>query len=285
VTESEIVEEFEYQGSYLYLLEALHAHLRPRTYVEIGVSTGRSITLVQPETRAIGIDPAPRIERGLTRATEIFAETSDRFFDRDDLGAILGRNSIELGFIDGMHQFEFAFRDFRNLERLSENASVILIHDCLPPNALAAAREPRSNVWAGDVWKLLVCLRDNRPDLAVHVVTAGPTGLGIVTNLDPSNRVLWENEQQCLDTYLPLTYDMLLERADVDLDLVPNTWDAVKNVIPAHPYQLRDPSADSTKRYPRTVSGQRRRARVWFSGTRIAELLRRVRDRSARVTQ
>jgi hypothetical protein len=32
--------------------------------------------------------------------------------------ALLGGLPVELGFIDGMHLFEFALRDFMNLERL-----------------------------------------------------------------------------------------------------------------------------------------------------------------------
>src|SRR6266851_2443367 len=46
---------------YLKIIAMLHSHLRPRTYLEIGVETGQSIALARRETRAIGIDPEPKI--------------------------------------------------------------------------------------------------------------------------------------------------------------------------------------------------------------------------------
>src|SRR5207248_2176044 len=46
---------------YLEVISMFHSHLRPRTYLEIGVETGQSIALARPETRAIGIDPEPKI--------------------------------------------------------------------------------------------------------------------------------------------------------------------------------------------------------------------------------
>src|SRR6185295_12579882 len=46
---------------YADVLAALHRAIAPRTYLEIGVADGKSLSLVQPSTRAIGIDPEPRL--------------------------------------------------------------------------------------------------------------------------------------------------------------------------------------------------------------------------------
>ena len=43
--------------------------------------------------------------------------TSDDFFASHDLAQVLGGRPVDLAYIDGMHQFEFALRDFMNLER------------------------------------------------------------------------------------------------------------------------------------------------------------------------
>src|SRR5215467_1793101 len=61
---------------YLEVMAMIHAHLRPRTYVEIGVNTGLSIALARPETRAIGIDPEPRVAAPLGPRVTIRATTS-----------------------------------------------------------------------------------------------------------------------------------------------------------------------------------------------------------------
>ena len=92
---------------------------------------------------------------------------------------------MDLAFIDGMHQFEFALRDFINIEKYCSADSIILIHDVYPIDATSAARERASWFWSGDIWRLILMLNKYRPDLSVNVIAARPTGLAIVQNLDP----------------------------------------------------------------------------------------------------
>ncbi len=44
-------------------LERIHDRLQPRTYLEIGIATGHSLSRVHPETHVIGVDPAFEIAR------------------------------------------------------------------------------------------------------------------------------------------------------------------------------------------------------------------------------
>src|SRR5881409_2650909 len=119
---------------YLEVIAMFHSHLRPRTYLEIGVETGQSIALARLETRAIGIDPEPKITQRLAPGTSIHATTSDEYFAVHDVRAEFGGLPIDLAFIDGMHQFEFALRDFYNPERFCGRDSTILVDDCYPLN-------------------------------------------------------------------------------------------------------------------------------------------------------
>ena len=47
----------------------------------------------------------------------------------------LGGKTLDLAFIDGMHHFEFALRDFINVEKYCSADSIILIHDVYPIDA------------------------------------------------------------------------------------------------------------------------------------------------------
>jgi len=86
-----------------------------------------------------------------------------------------------------MHLFECALRDLRNLEHFCSEQSVVLVQDCYPANATIASRmrrDPR-DAWAGDVWKLIICLKEYRPELHVSTIAVAPTGLGAIRGLDP----------------------------------------------------------------------------------------------------
>src|SRR5688500_8000921 len=171
---------FMHGEDYTALLARIHAHLRPRTYVEIGVDTGQSLRLVPAPTQAIGIDPAPSVRGEMPANVRIFTQTSDDFFAGHDVKALFGGLPVDLAFIDGMHHFEFALRDFVNLERCAAPGSTILVHDCFPHDRLTAERERVTTFWSGDVWKLVVLLKKYRPDLAIHTIAAPPTGLCVI---------------------------------------------------------------------------------------------------------
>ncbi len=118
-------------------LAALHAGLRPRNYLEIGVDTGLSLELSR--VPSIGIDPKFQVRTEIRTDVALVRATSDRFFARRDplkyvrgtrnpwrnlrhdrplLGRLVGRPTIDFAFIDGMHLFEYVLRDFMNVGTL-----------------------------------------------------------------------------------------------------------------------------------------------------------------------
>jgi Methyltransferase domain len=222
------------------LLGRVHDHLLPRTYVEIGVATGRSLTLALPGTRTVGIDPAYSLRYSMETGTQLFRMTSDDFFALHDLAELLGGLPVDLAFIDGMHHFEFALRDFMNLERRAAADSVILAHDCYPIDAQTATRERHTKAWSGDVWKLILILKQYRPDLSIHVVDVPPTGLAIIRNLDPASTVLDGHYQRIVDHFIDLPYEVLDEDKETKLNAVPNDWDLIRSLLPAQPFRHDD---------------------------------------------
>jgi tetratricopeptide (TPR) repeat protein len=217
--------------TYLDLLPTIHSHLQPRTYMEIGVFDGQSLALARPETRAIGVDPEPKVTRPLGPRASIRKMTSDDYFATHDVAADLEGLPIDLAFIDGMHQFEFALRDFINIEKHSSAQSTILIHDCYPLNRLTAERERKTLFWSGDIWRLILTLRKYRPDLSVNVIATAPTGLGVVLGLDPASKVLPERMQEIVSEYLALDYSVLDADKAGMLALYPNDWEKIKTLF------------------------------------------------------
>jgi hypothetical protein len=217
--------------TYLELLERIHAHLRPATYVEIGVHEGDSLVLASQETRAVGIDPAPSVTRPVASTTTVVPRTSDEVLAGNELSRLLDGRPVELAFIDGMHLFEWALRDFIQLERHCTPASTILVHDCYPLDEVTAARDRTTVFWSGDVWKLVLCLRDNRPDLRIAVADVEPTGLAVVRGLDPWSTVLADRYDELCARYVAMGYDAIADDKERQLRLVSGEWPVVRKLL------------------------------------------------------
>ncbi len=193
--------------AYRDVLARLHAALRPRSYLEIGVEHGTSLALAVHSRQVVGVDPVPRPPaRPLPAGARLFHMTSDTFFEKYACADVFDTAFVDLAFIDGMHWFEYALRDFSNVERWCAPGSTIVLHDCLPPHPVAAARERRSNFWVGDTWKTLECLLEQRPDLDMTVIPCFPSGLVVVRNLDPGSKALTNTLESLSSRYLALSY-------------------------------------------------------------------------------
>ena len=194
-------------GHYYETLLELHQVVRPNTYVEIGVSEGGSLRRVSPETLCIGIDPRPSLDSGFDRDNvRIYPMTSDEFFASYSLDVELEHRPLDLAFIDGMHLFEYVLRDFTNLESASCDDTVILLHDCMPSDATMSARTPSFGAWTGDVWKMLPCLLEYRPELRYSIVGEDLSTLLVISGLDNTNAILSVAESEIVDRFLPLEY-------------------------------------------------------------------------------
>ena len=216
---------------YFKVLARVHAQVRPATYLEVGVSRGESLKLVGPDTLALGIDPEPRVGFALSANQKVFAQTSDDFFARSDVPALLGGMPLDMAFIDGMHHFEYALRDFVNIEPLCRPDSLIFIHDCYPIDARSAARDQTTGFWSGDIWRVIVLLKKFRPDLSIHTIGAPPTGLGLITRLDPASTVLRSRLPELISWGLALDFASIAPRRPEALNLVPYDWPHVRQLL------------------------------------------------------
>lgn len=177
------------ESDYMDTLAFLHRALQPKNYLEIGVRKGKSLALAK--CPALGVDPLPDITCELEENIRLKHLTSDDFFALAD--DTLLRDTIDFAFIDGMHLFEYALRDFMNIERYANEGTVIVIDDIFPGHPKQAARDRETVHWTGDVWKLYDVLKNLRPDLTIIPLDTQPTGLLLICGLDPKNEILWEN--------------------------------------------------------------------------------------------
>jgi hypothetical protein len=189
---------------YLSLLDRLHRQLRPKSYFEIGTFEGSSLRIARCAT--VAVDPNFELSSAEPIADKplcaLYRMSSDDFFATVDPSTVFGR-PIDFAFLDGMHLSEFLLRDFLNTERFCLRNSVIALHDCLPRDFIMTERQypppcerksdmHRAAWWTGDVWRCALLLKRRRPDLHIATIDAWPTGLMLITTLDPSSTVLYE---------------------------------------------------------------------------------------------
>lgn len=173
-------------------LAQLHATLRPRGYLEVGVQHGTSLALAK--CLAVGIDPAPMLQGHFPGTTQVYQTTSDDFFftsHRPLEHSFRVLATLDLAFIDGMHLFEYALRDFENIEQHANSRTVVVFDDVLPRNQHEAARDQCPGDWTGDVWKVPRLLESFR-NLKIHVVNTTPTGTAVVYGFpDKDPQPIW----------------------------------------------------------------------------------------------
>ena len=144
-----------------------------------------------------------------------FEVTSDDFFKQNEV--LLNENKIQLAFIDGLHTYEQALEDTLNTLKFSDDNVIVVLHDCNPLDALAAhpaisidhARaelkdhKDWKNIWNGDVWKTIVDIRKNHPELTAFVLNTDH-GLGFVYKKQREN--------------LPEVFNSISEISSLDYD-------------------------------------------------------------------
>ncbi len=211
---------------YLGHLARFHEALRPRVYLEIGVDAGRTLSLARPPTVALGVDPAAKEGGAFSAETLLFPVESDVFFASGQAGRALAGRPVDLAFVDGLHLFEQALRDFIHVERCAAPDSVVLFHDCLPLTPATAARTRTTGFWSGDAWKIVPILQRMRPDLTAFLIPAYPTGLLAVTGLDPASRTLEEGFDAAVGEWREKEWSG--GPNDPPLPIVPNTWTEVR---------------------------------------------------------
>jgi Methyltransferase domain len=216
---------------YYTVLRWIHQLVQPTTYVEIGVRQGESLRAALPDTRCVAVDPTPALTGALPSDTRVFPMTSDSFFDTHNLAEIIDSPHFSLAFIDGLHLFEQALRDFIHLERFADRKSIILLHDCLPLDRVTSERTRTTHFYSGDVWKLTMCLKTHGQTLRMATIRTGPTGLCLVSNFDPNHPGLPERYDAYLTEFLPLGFDDYRKHPERMPDMYANSFEAVRDCL------------------------------------------------------
>lgn len=217
-------------------LEVIQALMRQKglkNYLEIGVENGHIFFRIKSNFK-VAVDPhfifdaSRRFGKAILNPynlnNQYFEKTSDAFFAQDAQRVFAGQK-LQIALIDGMHEYQFALRDVENTLQYLDSKGIIVMHDCNPQSAGAAGRfeDWETGEWNGDVWRTIIHLRSQRPDLHVFVLDCDQ-GLGIVTRHDSVSATTEPTLNFAPDQIQHLTYDELNTNRTAWLNLKPETY-------------------------------------------------------------
>lgn len=182
-------------GYYINFLRALHEKVY-EGYFEIGTRFGDTLVLSQSPT--IAIDPYFQLKKNPIFNKDsclLFQETSDSFFK--NTMPKLSHYKCQLAFIDGMHLFEYALRDFINLAKISTKDVLFLFHDPIPWTFKMTIRDNKKlrndENWVGDIWKLVPIFIDAGLKNSLNLLSSAPSG--ILAVLNPDKKIISQLEK------------------------------------------------------------------------------------------
>ena len=92
------------------------------------------------------------------------------------------------------------------------------------------------------MWKLILALKEFRPDLKIYTVDVAPTGLGIIRGLDSGSTVLEDNYDKIIERYLTMPYEVVDLDKPRTLNRVPPDWTTVRGLLPDQPFRSVNPT-------------------------------------------
>lgn len=145
---------------------------KPCTYLEVGVEYGITLEAIKA-SRRIGVDPFPQfVTKTLPPRTEVFVGNSDSFFSQFT-------DTVDLVFLDGLHEAKQTYRDLINSLNLLSPGGLILVDDVYPsdeasalPDKVASDSMKRERSidhhrWFGDIYKIIGAVRQFLPNVGI----------------------------------------------------------------------------------------------------------------------
>lgn len=155
---------FKYNHSHF--IAELVKQINCKTYLELGIYDGITLSLVEPFVeRIISVD-IKDIRRW--KIGEFHLETTDSFFEHF-------KETVDVVFIDADHNFESVKKDFKNSLNLLNKYGMIILHDTDPMEPMYL--KPN---YCGDSYKMDSWIRENFEDLDVMTLPLTQAGLTLV---------------------------------------------------------------------------------------------------------
>ena len=186
-------------------------------YLEIGVLYGHTLENVVSKDKT-AVDPSPLFDlEKLPSGLIIHKITSDSFFP--------SYKQYDVIFVDGLHQFQTAYRDTINSLRSLRNCGAVLLDDSIPQDEAAALSDPIESTklrkqlnlydfgspWQGDVYKVVLALHEfHRTEIQFMTIEDSGNAQTVIwfrPGFGPMNLINAEEDE--LDPILKLNYSQV----------------------------------------------------------------------------
>jgi hypothetical protein len=155
----------------------LAAFPQPSRYLEIGVDHGYTLETIRADQR-YGVDPTPAFDtEQVPSGLHFYSMPSDDFFN-----SIATDMTFNLVFVDGLHEYEQAYRDVINAFTHLASPGIVVLDDVVPADEISAMASPveslearlatgdTKQVWHGNTFVVLAILRDHHPEIVFRTI-------------------------------------------------------------------------------------------------------------------
>ena len=153
-------------------LERLHALLRPRAYLQLGLRRPEYVDLAR--CGAVLVAPDPQLPRDALAGKpwlKLYAMESDAFFARERADEVCEQEPLDLAVIDGVRSLAHLTRDLRHIEQWSNERTCAVVFAGGDSNAVLS--------------QYVTLAKEHRPGLRVHLVASDADAFLVAWAFDP----------------------------------------------------------------------------------------------------
>jgi len=166
---------------------------RPDYLIDLNISDGEYLSVLNENARAVGIGPNLAINRTIEAESTFYKTDSGKFFEEKTL--VTENTSPDIIIIENKNRVKEIADDLISVSELNLKKTIIIINNVFPIHRVVGGKSRITKYWLGDVWKIGLIIEEIFPDAEIMTIPTFPSGLMVIKNIVADEQL---NEKRAL---------------------------------------------------------------------------------------